>query len=268
MPMIRLVMREWKILPALLFTMLTFAVAQGMVVPALPAIAVRFDATEAEATWVLSVNLATTALSLPLVGRLGDEWGRRRVLLATLALLAAGGIVAALAPSLLWLVLGRAVQGIGGGVYPLCFGLAREFLPARIQARAIGLLSVSVGVGGAVGLPVGGVVVDLRSYRWFLWGNAVAALCAFTYAALIVPAAPSVRPRGHWWMAPLIDLASLRSRQVLLTNLVTVLVGMGNFALMVAVTQIGQGNGGGLGMSATAAGLLLLPGSLVMIPAG
>ncbi len=163
--MIRLVMREWKILPALLFTMLTFAVAQGMVVPALPAIAVRFDATEAEATWVLSVNLATTALSLPLVGRLGDEWGRRRVLLATLALLAAGGIVAALAPSLLWLVLGRAVQGIGGGVYPLCFGLAREFLPARIQARAIGLLSVSVGVGGAVGLPVGGVVVECRPRR-------------------------------------------------------------------------------------------------------
>jgi len=266
--MIRLVSRDWKLLPTLLLVMLTFAVAQGMVVPALPAIAARFDATEVGATWVVSVNLATTALSMPLVGRFGDEWGRRRVLIVTLVLLASGGVVAAAAPSLPWLVLGRAIQGVGGGVYPLCFGLARELLPVRTQSRAIGLLSVSVGVGGAVGLPVGGVVVDLWSYSWILWGNAVAAVFALVCAVLMVPAGPSVRSRLRWWAVPLIDLTSLRSRQVLLANLVTVLVGMGNFALMIAVTQVAQARGGGLGMSATAAGLLLLPGSLVMIPIG
>jgi MFS family permease len=262
--MIRLVTREWKLLPALLLTTLTFAVAQGMVVPALPAIAARFDATGAEATWVLSVNLVTTALSLPLGGWLGDEWGRRRVLLAALALFAAGGVIAAAAPNLLLLVLGRALQGVGGGVYPLGFGLAREFLPIRRHANAIALLSVSVGIGGAAGLPIGGVVVDRWSYHWILWGNAGAAIVALSCTALAVPSARAARRR----MTPVIDLAGLRSRQVLLTNVATVLVGMGNFALMVAVTQIAQAGGGGLGMSATAAGLLLLPGSLVMIPIG
>ena len=140
MIMIRLVIRRRGLLPVLIFTILAFAVAQGMVVPALTVIAVRFDATASDASWVLSVNLVTTALSLPVVGRLGDVLGRRRVLLPTLALLVLGGVVAAVAPSLGWLVVGRAVQGVGGGIYPLCFGLAHEYLPADGQARAMGLL--------------------------------------------------------------------------------------------------------------------------------
>jgi hypothetical protein len=290
-----------------------------MVVPAIPEIAVHLNASVAATTWILSANLAMTALSLPLVGRLGDIFGRRRALLGSLSVFALGSVVAALAPTLGWLIGGRAVQGVGGGIFAVCFGLAREVLPARDRARGIGILAVSVGVGGAIGLPAGGAILDVGSYAWIFWANVGMALAAIVGVLWLVPKTglrypapvdvagavslaaavgfPLVAisraayvgvadPRNLSLVAiaalsiavfvrierraasPLVDMSILGQRQVVVTNLATFLVGGGNFAVMVLVPQVVQAQGAGLGLGATRAGLLLLPGALVMIPVG
>jgi MFS family permease len=307
------------VLPTLVASVLVFAVTQGMAIPAVVHIARDFGSGAVPATWVLSGNLATTAVCLPLLGRLGDLFGRRRGLVVTLAVLTAGGVVAALAQGLPWLVAGRVVQGVGGGVFSLCYGLAREALPPEARARAVGVLATSAGVGGAAGVPLGGVVLDVSSWRWIFVLNAVAGGLALLSVLSFVPgtrryAAGRVdmvgavtiavgvtlplivisRMQETGWSdprslvllavsmvvlaavvpiegrvaSPLIDTVSLRRPAVVLTNAATVLVGGGNFAVMVIVPQIAQAHGMGVGLNATDAGLLILPGSLAMLVIG
>lgn len=175
------------VIVALLGSVLAFSVTQGLAVPGIGAVATDFGTTVATATWVLTVNLAVTAVSVPLIGRLGDMFGRRRLLVAVLATVAAGGFLSALAPGLGLIVAGRAVQGIGGGVFSLCFGLAREHVPVERRRRAIGLLGAAAGVGGALGLPLGGWLMDLGSYTWLFWAGAWMSLAAAVGVVVLVP---------------------------------------------------------------------------------
>jgi MFS family permease len=298
---------------------LSFALAQGMAVPAVPHIAADLHISLSAATWVLSGNLAMTAVCLPLIGRLGDMYGRRPTLLVALALVVVGGVLAGLAHDFGYVIAGRVIQGAGGGVFSLCYGLAREVLPPNARTRSVGVLAACVGIGGVMGLPFGGALIDVSSYQWLLLTTAFMAVVAFGAVLLLVPKAglrsparldiPGVvaltaavtlplfalgRVGDSGWsdpvtlvlavsavvalailvgverrvQPPLVDVRTAWHPQVALTNAVTLVMGGANFAVMVLVTEFAQAAGDGLGVSATRAGLLLLPGSVVMIGVG
>jgi len=129
------------VLGALLVAALAFALAQTMVAAALPAIARGYDTDVATATWVLTGFLLSASVATPLLGRLGDLFGKGRVLTAVLAVFAFGSVVAGLAGSIEVLIAGRVIQGVAAAVFPLSFGIIRDTFPAQ---------RVPVGIGGEV----------------------------------------------------------------------------------------------------------------------
>lgn len=114
----------------------SFVMLQSLVVPVLAQLQVEYETDQATVTWVLTAYLLSASIATPLVGRLGDAVGKRRVLVVALVLLTVGSALAALAPTIGWLIAARAVQGVGGGVMPLAFGIIRdEFSPPASTAR-------------------------------------------------------------------------------------------------------------------------------------
>jgi MFS family permease len=181
------VTRTRGVLLALMLAMGSFATGQGMAVPTVPSVAADLGVGLSAATWLLSANLAVTAISLPLVGRLGDMYGRWPTILVTLSLVAFGGVLAATAHGLGAVIVGRAIQGVGGGVFSLAFGLAREVLPEAERSRAIGVLAATIGFGGAVGLPLGGALLDATSYRWLFLTTGLMAAAGLLAVLIAVP---------------------------------------------------------------------------------
>jgi EmrB/QacA subfamily drug resistance transporter len=178
---------------------LAYALAQTMVAPALPDIQRSLHTSTTSVTWVLTIYLLTASVATPIVGRLGDMFGKARMLLVTLAFFAVGSIVAALSHSIGVLVTGRAIQGVGGAVFPLAFGIIRDEFPAEKVATAIGLISATFGIGGAFGLVLSGVIVDHLAYEWIFWLALVFVLIAIVATHLFVPESPVKSPARIDW---------------------------------------------------------------------
>ena len=135
---------------------MSFSFLQSLIIPVLPAIGRDLHVSQEAVTWVLTGYLMSASVTTPLLGRLGDMFGKRRMLLVTMATLTAGVALAGLAPGLVLLVAARIVQGVWGALFPLAFGIIRDELPAERVAGAIGLLSATLGVGGALGVTLAG----------------------------------------------------------------------------------------------------------------
>jgi EmrB/QacA subfamily drug resistance transporter len=181
-------------LAVLALAALSYALLQTMVAPALPEIQHELGATPATVTWVLTVYLLSASVCTPILGRLGDMFGKERVLFAVLIVFALGSLVAALSSSLGLLVAGRAVQGAGGAVFPLSFGIIRDEFPRERVATGIGLISATFGIGGGAGLVLSGLIVDHLSYRWIFWFGLVVVLVATVATHLFVPESPVKSP--------------------------------------------------------------------------
>jgi len=154
-----------------------YAVQQTLVFPALPTLQREFGTSAAWVTWVMTAFLLSASVLTPIFGKLGDRFGKERLLVVSLCLFLAGSLGAAAAPDLWTLIAFRVVSGAGGAVFPLSFGIIRdEFPPERVKV-GIGLLSAVFGVGSGLGLIVSGLVIDNLSWRWlFIIGAAPVAL--------------------------------------------------------------------------------------------
>ena len=178
---------------------LAYAVAQTMVAPALPEIQHELGVSQAQVTWVLTVYLLTASIATPIAGRLGDMFGKERVLFWTLVLFSIGLLIAALSHSLELLVAGRAIQGLGGAVFPLSFGIIRDEFPRQRVATGIGLISATFGIGGGAGLVVTGLIVDNLAYEWIFWLAFVVVAGAAVMTKLYVPESPVRAPARIDW---------------------------------------------------------------------
>lgn len=301
---------------------LAFALAQTTLIPTLGDLKHELGTDATGVAWVLTGYLLSAAVATPVMGRLGDMFGKRRLFVASLAIFAAGNVVSALGSSLEVVVAGRVLQGIGGGIFPLAIGIVRDEFPPQRVAGSIGLLSALAGIGGGLGLILGGVLSDQLSYHWIFWLAATVAALAALAAQLLVPESPVRTPgrvdlrgavvlaaglvpplyaisRANDWgwgsartlgligggavllaafvtlerhtRQPLADIRALVRPPVLMTNLATVLVGFGMFGSFILIPQLAEtpeASGYGFGLDATGAGLLLLPGSLMMLVAG
>jgi EmrB/QacA subfamily drug resistance transporter len=203
-------------LAVLALAALSFALLQTMVFPALPVIQKELGASTESAAWVFTAFLLTASVATPIIGRLGDMYGKERVLVGVLSIFAFGCLVAALSHSLGWLIAGRAIQGVAAGIFPLAFGIIRDEFPPERVPTGFGLISSTFGIGGGAGLVLAGVLVDNLSYEWIFWLGFAAALVAVVTTHLFVPESPIRTPARIDWIGA-----------VLLSGaLVTLLVGV------------------------------------------
>jgi MFS family permease len=231
-------------------------------------------------------------------------------------------VVAAFGDSLGSVVAGRVLQGFGGGIFPLCFGIIRDEFPREKVAGGIGMISAIFGIGGGAGLIGGGLIADNLSYHWIFWVGAISAALAALATYAWVPESPvrvpgridvpgalllavglalpllAISRANDWgwgapatlgliaagvvvlgiWVAverrtyqPLAHIPTLLDPPVAMTNLVTLFVGFGMFGSFLLIPQLAEApesTGFGFGLDATGAGLLMLPGALVMLVAG
>ena len=314
--------RPMRSLLILSLSALAFSLAQTMLIPALGELTHQLDTDASGIAWVLTGYLLAAAVATPIAGRLGDMFGKRRLLVLSLVGFGLGSTLAALGSSLELVVAGRVLQGLGGGIFPLCFGIIRDEFPRERVAGSIGLISAIFGIGGGVGLVGGGLIADHLSYHWIFWLGAISAALAAVATQLWVPESPERTPgridlRGaallglglvlpllaisratDWgwgstrtialiaaglavlavWVAverrteqPLADIPTLMKPPVLLTNVATMFVGFGMFGSFLLIPQLAElpeSTGFGFGLDATGAGLLMLPGALMMLFTG
>lgn len=301
---------------------------QTIVMPLLPEFPRLLNTTTSGAAWLVTANLIAGAVCAPVLGRLGDMYGKRRLLLVALGVMAAGSALGALSNVFAVVLVARALQGAAMGVVPLGISIMRDELPEERVAGGIALMSSTLGAGGAIGLPLTGVVAEHFSWHWLFAGAAALGLLGMVAIWRLVPESP-VRSGGRFdlvgalglsaalvclliaitqgngwgwgsapvlglftaaavlfvaWGAyelrlappggqaaarqPLVDLRVSARRQVLLTNIASVLVGFAMFASFMVSAQIFQApieTGYGYGLTLTLTGLALLPGGLMMI---
>src|ERR1700679_128351 len=106
-----------------------YALLQSLVIPVLPTIQAGLHTSQNTVTWVLTAFLLSASIFTPILGRLGDMWGKERMLAAALAAAAVGSALGAVSHSIGLMIAARSIQGIGGGVLPLSFGIIRDEYP-------------------------------------------------------------------------------------------------------------------------------------------
>src|SRR3954468_22908113 len=148
---------------------LAFALLQSLVAPALPEIQKELGISETTATWILTSYLISASVMTPIFGRLGDMYGKERFLLVAIGIMGAGTVVSALATSAGPMIMGRVIQGAGGGIFPLAFGIVRDEFPRERVAGSIGLMSAIMGIGGGAGIVLAGVISDNLGYHFLFW---------------------------------------------------------------------------------------------------
>ena len=207
--------------PTLLIAVLSAAgisvsLMQTLIVPLIPELPNLLHTSASNASWAITATLLTAAVATPVFGRLGDMYGPKPMLVACAVLLIAGSLIAATTSSLLPLIVGRGLQGFGIPIIPLGISVLRSCVPPERVGSAMGLMSASLGVGGALGLPLSAVIAqhfDWRVLFWFATALGVAALVMF---ATMVPHVP---PRSADRFDPLGAL-------LLAGGLVTLLLGI------------------------------------------
>ncbi len=295
------------------------SLSHSLLIPVLALLPAELDTSVDTVQWLLTSTLLVAAVSVPLLGRLGDMFGRRRMLLVAVGALIVGSLVIAITDNVPLLIVGRAIQGVAAATIPLGISLLGALLPRERAGTAIAAVSAMLGVGGVLGLPFSGVVAEIFDFHMLFWISAVAACVAFAGIALVVPEAPShsagrvdllgalllagvlvslLLPLAQgsdwgwssppvvlllvqaavllllfgWWQSratnPLVDLATLRRRPLMLTNTAAFFFGFALFASLIGTAPYVQApvsSGYGFGSSMVTAGLVMLPSGCCML---
>ncbi|WP_222268114.1 MFS transporter [Modestobacter marinus] len=181
-----------------------FGLLQSLVTPVLPTLQEELHTNQADVTWIMTAYLLSASIFTPIMGRLGDMTGKKRMFVVALVALAVGCLVAALAEDLTVMIVARVVQGVGGGMLPLAFGIIRDELPGHRIAGAIGTISAMIAVGAGAGLVLAGPIVDVLDHTWLFWLPLIVLAVATLAAVFLVPESP-VRTEGRInWAAALL----------------------------------------------------------------
>ncbi|WP_232835602.1 MFS transporter [Actinocorallia populi] len=298
---------------------ITVSLMQTLIVPLIGELPVLLDTNATDASWTLTSTLLAGAVATPVFGRLGDLYGKRRLMLACTALLTLGSLICALSSTLIPVVAGRTLQGFGLPLVSLGISVMRDVLPPERLGSAMALMSSSLGVGGAMGLPLAAAIAQKTDWHALFWLSSAGGVVIGVLLLAVVPES-SVRARsrfdlpgtvgltiglvclllavtkgqdwgwssgtvlgllvaalivflvwGRWELrtpAPLVDLRVSAGRQILVTNLASVLIGFSMYAMslvVIQVLQLPESTGYGMGQSMIQAGLWMAPGGLVMM---
>lgn len=307
------------IVPVLAFAGIVVAVMQTLLVPVIKDLPQLLDTTPSNATWVLTSTLLSGAVATPIMGRLGDLYGKRSMLLASLAVMVVGALISGFTSELVAMIVGRTLQGFAMGAIPLGIGLMRDELPRERLGSAMALMSSSIGVGGGLALPLAALVAQNTDWHVLFFGAAGLGALSIVLTLVAVPESktraagsfdhlgafglslglvlfllPITKGSDWGWAsvttlglfaasavvlflwgllelripAPLVDLRTTARREVLLTNLASIMVGVSFYVVSLVLPQLLQlptSTGHGLGQSMVVAGLCVAPLGLTMM---
>jgi EmrB/QacA subfamily drug resistance transporter len=181
-----------------------YALLQSLVIPVLPTIQHNLHTSQNTVTWVLTAYLLAASIFTPILGRVGDMYGKERMFVVALSALALGSLLAGLAHSVGLMIVARAIQGVGGGVLPLAFGIIRdEFQPEKV-ASVVGVIAALTAAGGGLGIVLAGPIVDILGYHWLFWLPLIVVTGAAVAAYLFIPKSPSRTQGRISWLAALL----------------------------------------------------------------
>jgi EmrB/QacA subfamily drug resistance transporter len=173
---------------------IAFALQQTLIVPALPTLQRELDTTTTWVTWLLTGFLLSASVLTPLLGKLGDQHGKERLLLISLGIFFVGSVGAIFAQNIWMLIAFRVVQGAGGAVFPLSFSIIKDEFPEEKVGFGVGVVSAVFAVGGGLGLVLSGVIVDHASWRWLFVLGAAGVGIAMVLVHFFVPESPIKTP--------------------------------------------------------------------------
>src|ERR1700729_4157465 len=177
-----------------------YALLQSLVIPVLTTVAKELHTSQDAVTWVLTAYLLSASIMTPILGRVGDMFGKKWVFVGTLIALAVGSMLAAVAPNLAVMIVARVIQGVAGGMLPLGFGIIRDEFPADKVAGTVGVLAALLAVGGTLGIVLAGPIVNALNWRWLFWLPAIVTVIATVAAVLFVPQSPVRSPGTISWL--------------------------------------------------------------------
>lgn len=183
---------ERRIVVVVAFAAGVAAMTQTMVVPLLGELPKLLHAGVAGTSWVVTAASLGGAVTSPVIGRLGDLYGKRQLMLVVLGLVTLGSLLCAAADSLGPMIIGRGLQGVGMGLVPLGISLLRDVLSARQLGPAIALTSSVLGVGAAIGLPLAAAAAQFADWHLMFWVMAVLTALISVLVARLVPAPPAL----------------------------------------------------------------------------
>jgi MFS family permease len=174
------------IVAVLAFCGIVVSLMQTLVIPLIPELPQLLHTSASNASWVITATLLAGAVITPISGRLGDMFGKRKILMLCLGALIAGSVLCALGSSLVLVVIGRAMQGAAVGAIPLGISILRDELPRERVGSAVATMSATLGVGGAVGLPVAALIAQSTSWHVLFWVSAgLGAVCLALVATVL-----------------------------------------------------------------------------------
>ena len=173
-----------------------YALLQSLVIPVLPTIQSGLHTTQNSVTWVLTAYLLSASIFTPIMGRLGDMFGKKRLLVVALVALTVGSVLAALAGSIMVMIVALVIQGVGGGVLPLSFGIIRDEFPSEKVGGAVGVIAALAAAGAGLGIVLAGPIVKALNYHWLFWIPALALAAVGLLAVVVVPES-AVRTPGR-----------------------------------------------------------------------
>lgn len=153
----------------LCFSGMSVALMQTLVIPIQPELPTFLNTSPSNASWVVTATLLAAAVAMPIAGRLADLFGKQRVLVGSSVLLLAGSLTCALSSSIVPVVAGRTLQGLAMGFVPVGISLMREVVPPAMATTAVAAMSATLGVGGAIGLPLSAWIAESGDWHGLFW---------------------------------------------------------------------------------------------------
>lgn len=197
----------WLTFAVLAVAVSSYSLMQSLTIPVLSEIERELNTDQNTVTWVLTAYLLSASVFTPIMGRLGDAFGKERLLVFSLFALAAGSLLAALAGSIGVLIVARIIQGVGGGVLPLAFGIIRDEFPHHKVGGAVSVVSSLLAVGFGAGIVLAGPIVSGLGYHWLFWLPFIVTSLAAAASIVFVPKSP-VRTPGRISVLPAVLLSS------------------------------------------------------------
>ncbi|AIY02237.1 membrane transport protein [Arthrobacter sp. PAMC 25486] len=175
------------VIATLAFCGIVVSLMQTLIIPLIPGLPTMLNTTSANASWAITATLLAGAVVTPIGGRLGDMFGKRRILIVSLFAMVVGSVLCALTDSLAIMVTGRALQGLAMGAIPLGISIMRDLLPPQRVGAAVATMSATMGVGGAVGLPLAAFIAQSSDWHMLFWAAAALGAACLALVWFVLP---------------------------------------------------------------------------------